>query len=441
MAWHRSMPRASRPIIGNTRGCSCSAAHATFVKHMVDEMGNNTMQDSVANPSYDLPNFPALQRLKNRPQWVAWRYTTRNGRPTKPPVNPHTGEGASHSDPQTWGTYEQAIARAKADKLAGVGYVITEDDDLTGADLDECRDPTTGELKDWAQEIVEFFETYTEVSPSGTGLRLIWRGKVTQTFKCDPRKVEVYRSLRYLTITGHHVPGAPLDILPAPQTAAALAARVEAYKTEVEMARKASMPPPLEPARASIHSSSGFGGTFFRSVNDAAMHDLSVWVPALFGARARFFESTRAYRISSRDLGRDLEEDLSIAPNGIVDFGVHDMGDRRDGKRTPIDIVLEFGGHATAKDAALWLCDRIGRDPASFGWLDQPESIFFKGGPNRPFEGHQDPGAAPDTRPIRTFDFANLVLADIPETPDYIEDNLLGFGGFLLIGGPPKAQK
>lgn len=42
---------------------------------------------------------------------------------------------------------------------------------------------------------------------------------------------------------------------------------------------------------------------------------------------------------------------------------------------------------------------------------------------------------------IRTFDFANLVLADVPETPDYIEKDLLGHGSFLLIGGPPKAQK
>src|SRR3712207_2969139 len=63
----------------------------------------------------------------------------------------------------------------------------------TGADLDKCRDPKTGELATWAEAILALAETYAEVSPSGTGLRLIWRGKVEQTVKSDPMHVEVYR--------------------------------------------------------------------------------------------------------------------------------------------------------------------------------------------------------------------------------------------------------
>lgn len=42
---------------------------------------------------------------------------------------------------------------------------------------------------------------------------------------------------------------------------------------------------------------------------------------------------------------------------------------------------------------------------------------------------------------IRLFDFAQLILEDIPEVPDYIEPDALGCGGFMLIGGPPKAMK
>jgi hypothetical protein len=48
--------------------------------------------------------------------------------------------------------------------------------------------------------------------------------------------------------------------------------------------------------------------------------------------------------VSSRALGRNLEEDLSIAPNGIRDWGVADMGDSRGGARTPIDLVIAHGG-------------------------------------------------------------------------------------------------
>ena len=48
------------------------------------------------------------------------------------------------------------------------------------------------------------------------------------------------------------------------------------------------------------------------------------------------------YRVASVDLDRGLEEDLSIVSSGIVDFGVADMGDALSGKRTPIDLVMEW---------------------------------------------------------------------------------------------------
>jgi primase-polymerase (primpol)-like protein len=150
----------------------------------------------------ELPDFLALLELQQHSQWVAWKYVVKNGRQTKPPVNPHTGEGANHSNPRTWGTYQEAMAYAKAHNLPGVGYVMTDDDDLTGVDLDHCRDADFGHLEPWAEEIIRLSETYAEVSPSGTGVRLIWRGKIDQTVKCGQRNVEIYKSQRYLTITG-----------------------------------------------------------------------------------------------------------------------------------------------------------------------------------------------------------------------------------------------
>lgn len=317
-------------------------------------------------------DFPALRELMSRRQWVAWRYLERDGDITKPPVNPHNGYGASHSDPSTWGTYEQASDYARKHGLPGVGYVISDDDDFTGADLDDCRDNEFGGIDDWANEIVKLAETYTEVSPSGRGLRLIWRGKIDKTIKCDPAHVEVYKHKRYLTITGNHIAGTPTDIREAPRTELALRARVEEY-------RPTPAPAPELPARKSggIISSAlaqisapGGGSGFFRSVNSAAMQNLGRWVPELFGSMAEFQNGTGAWRISSRNLGRNLQEDLSIAPNGIVDFGVHDMGDPRLGKRTPIDLVLEFGSQRTAADAAKWICDRVGLSPSALGWQD-----------------------------------------------------------------------
>ena len=80
------------------------------------------------------------------------------------------------------------------------------------------------------------------------------------------------------------------------------------------------------------------------------MRRLDAWVPALFPKAKR--ATNGAWRVKSRDLGRDLEEDLSVAPTGIVDFGVADQGDPRQGKRTPIDLVMEHGGAPDARQAA-----------------------------------------------------------------------------------------
>lgn len=119
---------------------------------------------------------------------------------------------------------------------------------------------------------------------------------------------------------------------------------------------------------------------FFGRVNHAAMEHLAAWVPALLPT-AREYQG--GFRVRQVDLGRpDLEEDLSILPIGIVDFGVHDMGDARQGKRTPIDLVLEWS-HLTSDDlavvtpfdAALWLCDQmqVSRESLGYGLRRQRE--------------------------------------------------------------------
>jgi hypothetical protein len=111
--------------------------------------------------------------------------------------------------------------------------------------------------------------------------------------------------------------------------------------------------------------------TFFRRVNDAAIGNLAAWVPAIWPDAAPYHDG--GFRVSSELLGRELEEDISITPRGIKDFGVHDLGDARDGCRTAIDLVRE---HADVGDrprgaigAAFWLCDQLGVTPESMGWV------------------------------------------------------------------------
>jgi hypothetical protein len=159
-------------------------------------------------------NIPLL--LREKAQWVVWRYKWLPDKKKwdKPPLRADNLRSASSTDDTTWASFGnawKAYQRGDAD-LDGIGFVVREEDGLVGIDLDKCRDPETGDLQAWAQRIMEQLQTYTEVSPSGTGLRL-WV-KATRPSKTGHKtdKIEVYCWGRYLTLTGNHFAEAPKTI-------------------------------------------------------------------------------------------------------------------------------------------------------------------------------------------------------------------------------------
>lgn len=84
---------------------------------------------------------------------------------------------ASVADDSTWTGFQTLVRRYRQDDaLDRIGYVFAADDPFVGADLDDCRDPETGKLAEWAQDIVRQLNSYTETSPSGTGVHVITRG-------------------------------------------------------------------------------------------------------------------------------------------------------------------------------------------------------------------------------------------------------------------------
>lgn len=331
-----------------------------------------------------LPDFPALQALKKRPScWVSWSKALRNGKWIKQPIDPHRGGLSSVSNPKLWGSYEQALHRARSNNLDGVGIMLTADDNLTGIDLDKCvniDDEFNPVIAPWAQEILDLKETYAEYSPSGTGIRLFALGKEESYLKADKCGVEFYVTGRYLTVTGNHIPGSPIDLAPAPHTIARLRERVATW-----LAATSAVNPTINGPSKPVTSGNGHHRPglllrsltadrpdFFRNVNEAALQPgaLAQWVPGLFGSDCRYQPGTGAWRVSSKSLGRDLEEDLSITPHGIRDFG-EEIG------LTPIDVVMNFGHAPNAKDAAFWICDAISVSRETLGWVSSETSERF----------------------------------------------------------------
>jgi hypothetical protein len=153
--------------------------------------------------------IPAM--LISRRQWVAWRVDERNGKPTKIPINAATGAPAATNRSNTWASFDEACRRWETDGLAGVGYVFSPDDGLTGVDLDKCRDPETGDIEQWAKEIVTELDSYTEISPSKRGLHILLAGKLPNGERRKDR-IEMYDRGRYFTVTGDHLAGTPTDI-------------------------------------------------------------------------------------------------------------------------------------------------------------------------------------------------------------------------------------
>lgn len=158
----------------------------------------------------DSTQVPAV--LQEAAQWVCWRLEDRDGRPTKVPLDPVTGNYASVAEPATWRSFETAVAQyRRASDVAGIGFVFTADDPYVGVDIDDCREPATGDLKDRAAEIIQRLASYTEVSPSGTGVHIIVRGAVPAGGNRHG-DVEMYDRDRYFTVTGDRVPDASTSV-------------------------------------------------------------------------------------------------------------------------------------------------------------------------------------------------------------------------------------
>lgn len=152
--------------------------------------------------------------LKTARIWVVWDYVYIDGRWAKVPfsarfsdpnvefASQHVGRvvwwpRARSNSTATWATWEDAMS--VADRFAGVGFMVCKG--VCGVDLDKCVAPD-GALDDWAAKIVDDLDAYTELSPSGRGLRILTLASKPGN-RCRSGQIEMYVNTRFLTLTGH----------------------------------------------------------------------------------------------------------------------------------------------------------------------------------------------------------------------------------------------
>ena len=157
----------------------------------------------IAAPTLQRDSLPA--ELTALPQWLVWRSESRLGKRTKVP---HTCQGyrAAVTNPDHWSAFDYALAASvRQDFADGLGFVFTPDDPFTGIDLDNCFPSDAVEHALWAGEILERFrDTYSEVSPSGRGVKIWCRAVVPRSgrWSIQSGAIEIYSRARFFTVTG-----------------------------------------------------------------------------------------------------------------------------------------------------------------------------------------------------------------------------------------------
>lgn len=159
-------------------------------------------------------NIP--EEMKSIARWVCLNMVEEGGKQTKRPVSAHSGKVASITDEANWADFNTAIKyyQEHQDRINGIGFVFTDDDDIVGIDFDGCLDTDGNLINDTIQEIVSRNTSYIERSVSGTGLHVYLRGKlptntgVKLSTELSPHGfgIELYEQKRFFIVTGNAYP-------------------------------------------------------------------------------------------------------------------------------------------------------------------------------------------------------------------------------------------
>lgn len=155
-----------------------------------------------------LKDIPA--ELKFGARWCCWKYRTLDdGRLTKEPYDVKTGYHAKSNDEGTFCSYPELLHGYGVYDGIGIGLFGS----YSAVDIDHCVDD--GKPSKMAQDIIDYCKSYTELSPSGKGIRIIFKtrdgfsyDKSKYYIKNSEKGLEIYvqgATNRFVTITGNSI--------------------------------------------------------------------------------------------------------------------------------------------------------------------------------------------------------------------------------------------
>jgi hypothetical protein len=162
---------------------------------------------------------PALKPYAAQTRWVLWRGETRKGKRTKPPRCAFDPKRyAKSNDPSTWSSLDTALKAYQNGQGDGIGLCLLNSG-LGAFDVDDCRDPATGNIEPAARKLIRRAKSYTEVTASGRGLRILLASTGPRVQRKQPvpnangMTIETYRACeRFIAVTGNALPEAAAQI-------------------------------------------------------------------------------------------------------------------------------------------------------------------------------------------------------------------------------------
>jgi primase-polymerase (primpol)-like protein len=144
---------------------------------------------------------------------MLWKreYKPKKNKWTKLPYQTNNPKAkAKCNDPSTWALFDDTLKAFNAGQGDGIGLAILGADDIGAFDLDDCRNAQSGDLGPAAQRLIGLANSYTEITPSDTGLRIILRAVGPKIHRrqnvpgANGMVVETYRRCeRFITVTGN----------------------------------------------------------------------------------------------------------------------------------------------------------------------------------------------------------------------------------------------